>query len=60
MMRMIVPVRLHIEDMQSTWKLGQNKPEQVRTNATTQVLEHGLGVQTETLGKWMAKPPATS
>lgn len=60
MMRMIVPVRLHIEDMQSTWKLGQNKPEQVRTNAATQVLEHGLGVQTETLGKWMAKPPATS
>jgi transcriptional regulator len=60
MMRMIVPVRLHIDDMQSTWKLGQNKPKQARTKAAKQVIANGLGVQTETLGKWMAKSPVTS
>ncbi len=27
MMRQIVPCRLSIEDVQSTWKLGQNKPD---------------------------------
>lgn len=57
MMRAIVPVRLHIEDMQSTWKLGQNKPEEVRVAAATQVEANGIGVETEKLAAWMHRPP---
>lgn len=33
MMRMIAPVELVIEDVQGTWKLGQNKPEAARKGA---------------------------
>ena len=60
MMRMIVPVRLHIEDMQSTWKLGQNKPDQVRVRAATYVSEHGIGYNTSMLADWMQTPPSSS
>ncbi|MEP5152921.1 FMN-binding negative transcriptional regulator [Planktotalea sp.] len=57
MMRAIVPVRLHIEDMQSSWKLGQNKPEEVRIAAAAQVTANGIGVETDALGAWMHRPP---
>jgi transcriptional regulator len=33
LMRMIVPFVLHVEDVQSTWKLGQNKPPAVQEAA---------------------------
>ena len=33
MMRGIVPCRLDIREVQSTWKLGQNKPESARLGA---------------------------
>lgn len=33
MMRMIVPCRLIVEDVQGTWKFGQNKPEAARLGA---------------------------
>lgn len=33
MMRQIVPYRLHVEDVQGTWKLSQNKPGAVRLAA---------------------------
>jgi transcriptional regulator len=56
MMRAIVPVRLHIEDMQSTWKLGQNKPEDVRKAAATNVASHGIGAETQKLAEWMNTP----
>ncbi|MDE3028333.1 MAG: FMN-binding negative transcriptional regulator, partial [Paracoccaceae bacterium] len=35
MMRMIVPCRLTIRDVQGTWKLAQNKPETARLGAAT-------------------------
>ena len=35
MMRMIVPCRLTISDVQGTWKLAQNKPEAARLGAAT-------------------------
>ncbi len=57
MMRAIVPVRLHIEDMQSTWKLGQNKPEGARLLAATQVSQNGIGTETATLADFMTTPP---
>lgn len=60
MMRAIVPVRMHIEDMQSTWKLGQNKPEPARLAAAREVGEHGIGSEIQTLAEWMKSPPANS
>lgn len=35
MMRMILPFRLRITDVQGTWKLSQNKPAEVRARAAT-------------------------
>lgn len=37
MMRMILPFRLIVEDVQGTWKFGQNKPETVRLAAADHV-----------------------
>ncbi|WP_373355254.1 FMN-binding negative transcriptional regulator [Pseudoroseicyclus sp. CXY001] len=37
MMRQIVPVRLAVEDVDGTWKLGQNKPEPARLAAAEAV-----------------------
>ncbi len=41
-MRMIVPLRLHISDIQGTWKLSQNKPDVAIIEAADQ-LEAGFG-----------------
>lgn len=59
MMRAIVPIRFAITDMQSTWKLGQNKPEHVRTAAAKHVAQHDLGSGTSTLADWMQTPPSS-
>ena len=37
LMRMIVPFRFHVEAVDGTWKLGQNKPEHARLSAAGQV-----------------------
>ena len=60
MMRAIVPVRFQIEDMQSTWKLGQNKPDAVRILAAEHVAQSGIGQDIETLAEWMKTPPKTA
>jgi len=57
MMRAIVPVRFHVDDIESTWKLGQNKPEDVRIRAAEHVETAGIGTQTETLATAMKSPP---
>jgi len=59
MMRAIVPARFHIEDMQSTWKLGQNKPDEVRIKASQHVAEDGLGAGVSALAQWMKAPPSS-
>ena len=56
-LRMILPFRLVIEDMQSTWKLGQNKPDAVRRNAAARLTE-GFGAELAALSSLMADPPA--
>ncbi|WP_224825098.1 FMN-binding negative transcriptional regulator [Cognatishimia sp. MH4019] len=56
MMRQILPFRFHISDIQSTFKLGQNKPDQVRIDAANQ-LETGLGSELTTLATLMRDPP---
>lgn len=43
MMRVIVPCRLRIEQVDGTWKLGQNKPDDVRERAADQVQGFGIG-----------------
>ena len=43
MMRMIVPCRMRVDDIQGTWKLNQNKPDDVRLAAADQVEAGGFG-----------------
>lgn len=43
MMRMIVPCRMRVTDIQGTWKLNQNKPDEARSNAADQVGLAGIG-----------------
>lgn len=40
MMRQIVPFRLAVEDVQGTWKLGQNKPDSARWAAAAALDAH--------------------
>ena len=44
MMRMIVPCRMRVDDIQGTWKLGQNKTEAMRLRAADQLAEDGFGM----------------
>ena len=37
MMRMIQPLRLHIDDIDGTWKLAQNKPDTARQGAAAKI-----------------------
>ncbi|NNE51794.1 MAG: FMN-binding negative transcriptional regulator [Sulfitobacter sp.] len=46
MMRMIVPCQMRIEEVEGTWKLGQNKPDAVREAAAAQVAGYGFGSET--------------
>ena len=58
MMRQIVPCRLSIEDVQSTWKLGQNKPDAARLGAADQIRKSGVGAQTADLADLMQRAEA--
>jgi len=52
MMRQIVPCRLHVEAVDGTWKLSQNKPEAVRIAAVGHV-EQGAGQELAALARMM-------
>jgi transcriptional regulator len=52
MMRMIVPCRMQVADIQGTWKLNQNKTDSVRLAAADQVTG-GIGAELETLAAMM-------
>lgn len=41
MMRAIVPVRMHVETVDGTWKLAQNKPDTARLSAARHLETHG-------------------
>ena len=43
MMRAIAPCRMTVEQVDGTWKLNQNKPDDVRLRAADAVAENGLG-----------------
>lgn len=53
MMRMILPFRLHIETVEGTWKLSQNKPDAVREQAAGRVAAVDLGSETPALARSM-------
>ena len=55
-LRMILPFRLHIDRVDSTWKLGQNKPEAARESAAGRITD-GFGQDLATLGALMRSPP---
>jgi transcriptional regulator len=57
MMRQIVPCRLTITDMQSTFKLSQNKPDDVRQRAADAMTQSRIGMETAALAALMRDPP---
>ncbi len=52
-LRMIVPCRLRIGDVQSTWKLNQNKPATARFGAARHMASSGIGYETAALAQLM-------
>jgi transcriptional regulator len=57
MMRAIIPCRMPIAAIDGTWKLGQNKPEEVRLAAAAGMERSGIGAETRALAALMRAPP---
>jgi len=53
LMRMIVPCRVTITQIDGTWKLAQNKPDAARISAAGQVESYGIGGDIGALGALM-------
>ncbi|MGC1504901.1 MAG: FMN-binding negative transcriptional regulator [Sulfitobacter sp.] len=53
MMRMIVPCRMAVTGIDGTWKLSQNKPDEVRLAAADHVKAYGFGAETDILSALM-------
>lgn len=53
MMRMIVPCRMQITSVDGTWKLGQNKPDNVRLAAADHAAGYGFGSEADLLAALM-------
>ena len=53
LMRMIRPIRFDIEQTQSTWKLGQNKPDAARNGAADALESSDIGLETAALARAM-------
>ncbi|MET4103569.1 transcriptional regulator [Roseovarius sp. MBR-78] len=58
MMRQIVPCAMRVAEIAGTWKLGQNKPEDVRLRAADPLEAAGQGQEVATLAQLMRAPPA--
>jgi len=56
MMRQIVPCRLMVDRVDGTWKLNQNKPDDVRLRAADAVEVVGLGRDVEMVAALMRDP----
>lgn len=57
MMRQIMPCVMYLDDVQSTWKLNQNKPDKARLRAADHVAKAGLGTRAKTIAGLMRNPP---
>lgn len=53
MMRMILPFKMEVTSIEGTWKLGQNKPDEVRKRAADGVAAFGQGQEIATLAALM-------
>ncbi|WP_420012312.1 hypothetical protein [Tateyamaria sp.] len=53
MMRQIAPFRMTIEGVDGTWKLNQNKPDEVRLRAADHADAYGMGSETAILSALM-------
>jgi transcriptional regulator len=58
MMRQIVPCEMRVDEIAGTWKLGQNKPADVRLRAADPLEAAGQGQEVATLARLMRTPPA--
>jgi transcriptional regulator len=57
LMRTILPFRLHVERIDATWKLNQNKPEGARLGAAAAMERSEIGQETAALAALMRDPP---
>ena len=57
LMRSIMPVELSVESVDGTWKLNQNKEDQVRLRAARHVESDGYGQEAALLARLMRNPP---
>lgn len=57
-LRMIVPFKLKIDTLDSTWKLNQNKEDAPR-HAASRAIQSGFGSELAELAQLMATPPKT-
>lgn len=53
LLRMILPFRLRITEIDGTWKLSQNKDEAVRLSAADEMAMHGFGSDPAALARLM-------
>ena len=53
MMRQIVPCQLQVTGVDGTWKLNQNKPDEVRLSAADHVAAYGFGSETGLIAAMM-------
>jgi transcriptional regulator len=57
LMRSILPFRLHVERIDATWKLNQNKTEDARLGAADRIEQSEIGQETASLARLMREPP---
>ena len=55
MLRQIVPVKLDVSEINGTWKLSQNKTDEVRHAAAEGVAQNRIGSELEILSSLMYK-----
>jgi transcriptional regulator len=58
--RMILPVVLEVESVESTWKLAQNKTEAARLGAADGMTDETPGAGVAELAQLMRHPPEAS
>ncbi|MDF0599382.1 FMN-binding negative transcriptional regulator [Psychromarinibacter sp. C21-152] len=59
MMRMVVPFVLHVDSVDGTWKLSQNKPDDARLSAADAMGRTGIGSETAALAAMMTDGAGT-
>ncbi len=57
-MRQIMPCRMRVDQIEGTWKLNQNKPDEVRLSAAHHIEANGLGIETTLLAEGMRDVPS--